>query len=368
MILKEHAVRDYRNIEAVRFCPSPRLTVICGKNGQGKTNLLESIWLLSGAKSFRGGKDVQLVRRGRPFAVIESRAQSDDGEEKAYRLVVGGEGCAEVGVRPGRSAQLDGVDFGRATNLAGNFYAVVFAPTHLSLVKGSPEGRRRFVDAALCQLYPGYIAVYRRYTRALAQKNALLRDARRFEGLEELLDTFDAALAEAGGEMIRRRREYREGLFSIASETYDSLSAGSESCAFFYEPSAADGDDLLQRIRAARPADLRAGCCTVGPHREDVGIRIGGEDARAFGSQGQQRSAALSMKLAEARQIALVTGSEPVMLLDDVLSELDGARRDFLLGRIEGRQVLLTSCDAAVFHDTPGAIWEMEGGRLRQVQ
>ena len=368
MILSQHRVENYRNIQQAEFCPGPGLTVICGRNGQGKTNLLESVWLLSGAKSFRGSKDQQLVRREQPYAVISSSAQRDDGRTEEYRIVIGGSGSEAAGVHPGRFGQLDGVDFGRATNLAGHFYAVVFAPSHLSLVKGSPDGRRRFVDAALMQLYPGYIPVYRRYIRALAQKNALLRDAGRFEGAEQLLDSFDLALAEAGGVMIRRRREYLEGLFAIAEETYAGLSSGSEACSFSYRPCAENAEELLAKIRAARPSELRAGCCTVGPHREDIQIRIGGEDARAFGSQGQQRSAALCLKLAEARQIAKITGSEPVMLLDDVLSELDGARRDFLLGKIEGRQVLLTSCDAASFHNTAGGIWEMEAGHLRQVQ
>ena len=368
MILTEHTVRNYRNIEEAHFCPSPGLTVLCGRNGQGKTNLLESIWLLSGAKSFRGSRDVQLVRRGEPYAVIESAARREDDRREEYRIVIGGENAAAAGVHPGRNAQLDGVDFGRATNLAGHFYAVVFSPAHLDLVRGAPEGRRRFVDAALMQLYPGYIPIYRRYIRALAQKNALLRDARRFEELEELLEPFDAALAAAGGEIIRRRGDYLKGLFEIAGETYDNLAAGSEQCSFAYLPSAEGPADLLCRIRAARAADLRAGYCTVGPHREDFKIEIGGADARAFGSQGQQRSAALSLKLAEARQIAKIAGSEPVMLLDDVLSELDENRRDFLLGRIEGRQVILTSCEAAAVHDTPGGIWEMEQGRLRQIQ
>ena len=368
MILKEHSVQNYRNIEQASFYPNSGLTVICGRNGQGKTNLLESIWLLSGAKSFRGSRDHQLVRRENPYAVIEAAAEREDGRQENYRIVIGGETCAAAGVRPGRNAQLDGVDFGRATNLAGHFYAVVFSPAHLELVRGGPEGRRRFVDAALMQLYPGYIPIYRRYIRALAQKNALLRDARRFEGLEELLEPFDQTLAAAGGEMIRRRADYLAGLFEIAKETYDNLSAGSEVCDFAYLPCAQGPQQLLEKIRAARAADLRAGYCTVGPHREDFKIEIAGADARAFGSQGQQRSAALSLKLAEARQVARIAGSEPVMLLDDVLSELDENRRDCLLGRSEGRQVILTSCEAAAFYDTPGSIWEMEAGRLRQVK
>lgn len=368
MILQEHAVQHYRNIEQASFRPGPHLTVICGKNGQGKTNLLESVWLLCGAKSFRGGKDVHLVQRGQPYAVLEATAKQDSGEEDQFRLVIGGEGCEEAGVKPGRTAKLNGADFGRATNLAGHFYAVVFSPAHLDLVKGSPEGRRRFVDAALCQLYPGYLAVLRRYTRAVAQKNALLRDARRFAGVDELIAPFDEEMARAGFEIIARRTAYLAQLFAEASAVYDSISAGSEPCAFTYLPTAADEETLRHMVRAARAADLHAGCCTVGPHREDIAITVAGQDARAFASQGQQRSAALALKLAEAGLIRQVTGTEPVMLLDDVLSELDAVRRDFLLRKIEGRQVLLTSCDAAAFHDTPGAIYEMEAGRLRAVK
>lgn len=363
MILKEHCVRNYRNIEEAALSPGDRLTVICGKNGQGKTNLLESIWLLSGAKSFRGGKDGDLVRKGAPFAEILSTAEGDTGED-AIRIAIGG----ETAEKKGRFARVNGVDFGRATNLAGHFYAIVFAPNHLSLVKGSPEERRKFLDAALCQLYPGYLGIYKRYLRALTQKNALLKDARRFPDVEYLLDSFDEELTAAGIEMIAHRRRYTEGLFEEAQRTYQSISSGSESCTFGYEPTAETAEELRAVILEKRPADLRAGFCTAGPHREDIEIRIGGEDARVFASQGQQRSAVLSLKLSEAQQIAATTGQQPVMLLDDVLSELDSARQDFLLSRIEGRQVFITSCEATPFDHVQGAVYRMEAGTLSKIK
>ncbi|MEG0804641.1 MAG: AAA family ATPase, partial [Pygmaiobacter sp.] len=197
MILKKHSVKNYRNIKEASFIPGKRLTVICGKNGQGKTNLLESIWLLSGAKSFRGGKDADLVLRGNAVAEIEAVAASKE-KDDFFRIAIGG----DLAQKHGRYAKLNGVDFGRAANLAGHFYAVVFAPNHLSLIKGSPDERRRFVDAALCQLYPGYLALYRRYSRALAQKNALLKDARRFPEVQQLLDSFDVELGSSGFEII----------------------------------------------------------------------------------------------------------------------------------------------------------------------
>lgn len=363
MILKEHCVRNYRNIEEASLSPGDRLTVICGKNGQGKTNLLESIWLLSGAKSFRGGKDGDLVRKGAPFAEILAMAEGDTGEDM-FRIAIGG---AEAD-KKGRFAKINGVDFGRATNLAGHFYAIVFAPNHLSLVKGSPEERRKFLDAALCQLYPGYLGIYKRYLRALTQKNALLKDARRFPDVEYLLDSFDEELAAAGAEMIAHRKRYTKGLFEEAQRTYQSISSGSESCTFGYSPTAETAEELRTVIRERRPADLRAGFCTAGPHREDIEIRIGGEEARVFASQGQQRSAVLSLKLSEAQQIAATTGQQPVMLLDDVLSELDSARQDFLLSRIEGRQVFITSCEASPFDHVQGAVYRMEAGTLSKIK
>ena len=170
-------VRNYRNIETAQLQPGRELTVICGNNGQGKTNLLEAIWLLTGGKSFRGGKDAELVRRGETFAVLEAVTQRTRQEDQEpddparVRMTVG----TPDAPRPGRYASVNGAAPKRAASLAGSFPAVVFDPGHLSLVKGAPEGRRRFLDAALCQLYPGYLATYRRYVRTLQQKNALLR-------------------------------------------------------------------------------------------------------------------------------------------------------------------------------------------------
>lgn len=170
-------VANYRNIAAAQLEPGRELTVICGNNGQGKTNLLEAIWLLTGGKSFRGGKDAELVRRGETFAVLEAVTQRTRQEDQEpddparVRITVG----TPDAQRPGRYASVNGAPPKRAAGLAGSFPAVVFDPGHLSLVKGAPEGRRRFLDAALCQLYPGYLATYRRYVRALQQKNALLR-------------------------------------------------------------------------------------------------------------------------------------------------------------------------------------------------
>ena len=352
------ALQDFRNIHAAELIPEGELTVICGDNGQGKTNLLEAVWLLTGGKSFRGSKDVELIRRGEEFAVLEAATQ-DSRRTHELRITIGGPGSQ----RPGRTARLNGVDKGRASALAGAFTAVVFDPGHLSLVKGSPAGRRRFLDSALCQLYPGYLAALRRYTRLVTQKNALLKHYDRTPGAGEMLDVFDEELVRVGEELIGRRKEYLERLFPLLSRNYEEISSGREALTSEYQPSSGEVP-LAEAVRRSRGVDLRAGFCTVGPQRDDIEFQLDGQSAKAFASQGQQRSIALSLKLAEASAAEDVTGEHPVMLLDDVLSELDASRQEYLLNRIGGGQTFVTACDPAAFERTSGQVFRMENGVL----
>lgn len=374
-------LENYRNIAAARLTPGRELTVICGNNGQGKTNLLEAIWLLTGGKSFRGGKDAELVRRGQDFAVLSARTQRDGFAEAepdappppAYdpptpvqlRLTIG----APAAPRPGRVVSVNGGPPKRAAALAGSFPAVVFDPGHLSLVKGAPEGRRRFLDAALCQLYPGYLTLYRRYLRALQQKNALLR--RGPDGPAPLpyaekcgmLEVLNAELAAQGELLQQRRREYLARLAPLACANYAELSRGAERLGVRYAAQFEPGG--LARLLADRRADeLRAGQSLCGPHREDLELLLDGQPARVYASQGQQRSVVLSLKMAEAAAAAEITGEHPVLLLDDVLSELDEGRRQYLLTRMREKQTFVTSCDDTAFLKTDGEVYRMEGGAL----
>ncbi|EJX09669.1 recombination protein F [gut metagenome] len=352
------AVKDWRNIEQIIFKPGPGLNVICGENGQGKTNLLEAVWMLTGAKSFRPAKDAQLIRAGRAFSLLDAEVESALGNDHIL-LTVGGSDTP----RPGRTARLNGGDVGRASALAGRFGAVVFQPDDLSLVKGSPEGRRRFLDAALCQLYPGYLATLRRYTRLVSQKNSLLKHWNRTPGADLMCDAFDMDLAVQGEEIVRRRREYLEKLGPIATQNYAEISSERENLSVRYQGNFQPGK-LAERIRATRREDRMSGCCTVGPHREDMELLLKGFPARQYASQGQQRSAVLSLKLAEACTAAAITGQQPVMLLDDVLSELDEGRQNYLLTRMQKGQTIVTACDPGLFEKTSGRVFRMEAGRI----
>lgn len=363
MRLDHLKVEQFRNLESAELNPAPRLTVLCGANGQGKTNLLESIWLLTGAKSFRGAKDAELIRRDQGFAVIEADFEGG-GRDQALRLTVG----SKQSERPGRRARLNGADRGRASAVAGTFTAVVFDPNHLSLVKAGPEGRRHFLDAALCQLFPGYLAALRRYARLTAQKNALLKAYDITPGGDVLLETYNEAMAQSGAEVMGRRAQYLDRLAPLAEANYRDISSGAEALGVRYMPCCEPGDPqaLAARLREVRPQELRAGFCLTGPHREDLEILIDGQPGKIYGSQGQQRSAVLALKLAEASVAGEVLGEHPVMLLDDVLSELDDARQTYLLTRIEDKQTFVTTCDSAAFARTNGKLVFVEGGRVRE--
>ena len=280
---------------------------------------------------------------------------------RTLRLTVG---SRESG-RPGRRARLNGADRGRAASVAGTFTAVVFDPNHLSLVKGGPDGRRHFLDAALCQLYPGYLAALRRAARVTAQKNALLKAYDITPGGDVLLETYNEALAACGAEVMRRRAEYLDRLAPLAAANYRDISSGAEALALRYLPCCDPTPEALAaKLRAVRAAELRAGFCLAGPHREDFELFLDDRPAKIYASQGQQRSIVLSMKLAEAAGTKEITGEHPVMLLDDVLSELDENRQRYLLSRMEHRQTLVTACDTAAFARTDGRIYRMHDGVL----
>lgn len=350
---------NFRNISKAELIPGDALTVIFGKNGQGKTNLLEAIWLLTGAKSFRGSKDGELIQREKPFSVIQAEVESKEFEREI-----------QIAIRPsgvpksGRTAKLSGTDQGKASNLAGIFTAVVFEPNHLSLVKGSPEGRRKFIDAALCQLYPSYLSEYRRYLQVISQKNALLKHFYRTPQAAEMLDVFDEQMAQTGEKITLRRKQYIEAIAPLAIKNYADISSDAEKLELHYLPSFSK-EGLLAALQKSRKEDLRCGFCTIGPHREDFLIQLNGQPARTDASQGQQRSAVLSLKLAEAAMAEKVRGEHPVMLLDDVLSELDEGRQQYLLSRMEGRQMFVSGCDASMFRKTEGKMFHMEHGVLK---
>ena len=355
MRVRELKLKNYRNIEDALLTPAEGINLIWGENAQGKTNLLEAVWLFTSCKSFRGAKDRELVRFDEAEAKLTMWYDARGLTEEA---------ALEIDSR--RRAFAGGLPLPSPTKLMGEFTAVVFSPAHLSLVKNGPTERRRFLDTAICQVQPAYAAVLRAYTRALDQRNSLLKDIPYHSELLDTLDVWDERLSQAGEKILQTRQRYVSRLSQAAQTVYDGLSQGREQLEIRY--SSACADRFAESLREARKADLSAGVSTVGPHRDDLEIAVGGVSARAFGSQGQQRSAALAIKMAEGEILKEVTGEYPVLLLDDVMSELDASRQDYILNHIENRQVFITCCDPdAIRRATVGGRFHIVNGCLRDV-
>lgn len=363
MYLTAHRLTDYRNIASLLFEPDQGVNVICGDNGHGKTNLLESVFLLTGARSFRSGKDASLIRRERDFSVIDS-AFFSEGRPQTIRLTISDKG---------RNASLNKGTEKKAASIAGSFCCVVFSPEHLELIKGAPDNRRKFIDTALCQVSNGYLAALKTYTRLLSQRNSLLKDSGYISAALDMLDIYDGQFAAAAVQLTGARREFVSQLLPIAQESYALISNGREKLDFTYTSTlfgdgTVDIETALRNLRDARGADVKSGFSTLGPHRDDLAVTLDGESARMFGSQGQQRSAVLSLKLAESELMYARLGERPVLLLDDVLSELDPNRQDYLIEKVLGTQAIITCCEPElVVKRADARVFRMTAGELSRV-
>lgn len=274
--------------------------------------------------------------------------------------------AAKIRISEGRrSAELNGIPKKSCSGLIGVFCAVVFSPEHISLVGGGPALRRNFVDSALCQYRPQYASVLAGYNRALYQRNALLKDIPRHAELLDTLDIWDSRLSSLGGRVVRMREQYLEKLAGPAEELYGGICGGRETFSVSYRRSSAG--DLAKALRAARGEDIAAGHTSVGPHRDDIDIFIDSSPARNYASQGQKRSAVLALKLAEARLLAQAVGEKPVVFLDDVLSELDSGRQDYLLNHLGGSQVFITCCEPEIASRLrTGKLFRVADGKLTE--
>lgn len=326
-------LKNFRNIENIKIEPCEGMNVICGENAQGKTNLLESIWLFTGAKSFRSSKDDDFVKFG------ENKTKC-----KMEFLAEGVEKSALIEIEERRTAFLNDKKLKSPSLLAGNFNAIVFSPTDLRLVSDGPNVRRRFLDLAIGQLYPSYIEILKNYLRAVTQRNKIIKDYRYDSTISVMLDVFEKEIAQNGIKIIEYRNRYIEILSKFTPNLYNGLSSGKENLEIEYIKSF-KGENLEEELRKKRSEDMYSAKTSVGPHRDDLDFKINGISARNYGSQGQKRSVALSLKLAEAEVIKKDVGEWPICLLDDVMSELDPGRQNFILNHIKEMQTFLTCCD-----------------------
>jgi DNA replication and repair protein RecF len=347
---------DVRSYAAAELELAPGLTALLGANGEGKTNVLEAIAWLATLQSFRGAPTEAMVRRGADRAVIRA-----EGEREGRAILLEAELVAS-----GRNRVLvNRQPLKRARDLLGVLRVTVFAPDDLELAKGGPAERRRYLDDALVASHPRYDALRSEVDKVLKQRNALLKGAggRLDDEAAFTLDVWDAKLVESGGRLADARQALLAQLGPVLAETYDAVAnRPAEVTARYAAEWAADG--LEAALAASRRDDVRRGVSTVGPHRDDVELHIGGLPARTHASQGEQRSLALALRLASHHVITEVTGSAPVLLLDDVFSELDPDRSDALLANLPPGQTLLTSASGLPPKADPDLVLEVRDGRV----
>lgn len=347
MYIKSLTLEGYRNLKNTALMPSKGINVICGDNAQGKTNLVECIWLFTGGRSFRGAKDKELITFGEKSSKVKILFNAA-GRDQTLEINIGNNR---------RTAILNDVPKNYMSQIIGTFCAVVFSPNHLTLVKNGPDERRNFIDSAICQIKPSYASMLARYRRILNERNALLKDIPRHRELEDTLDIWNERLAQEGAGIACERIRYTEKLSEAAEKFYHGISDGKENLKISYRTVVKEICDanreqieksFLEKLQKRQNDDIHYGFTTIGIHRDDMTVRINGRDARSFGSQGQQRSAVLALKLAEAEILGSYKGEKPVILLDDVLSELDASRKNYLLNKLDDMQVFITCCESSV--------------------
>ena len=368
MRVEKLTLRGFRNYEEAAVCFDPGINVISGRNAQGKTNLLEAVYMLSGGRSFRTRFDRELIGFDKDQAEISAEVFAEGRQQQIELLFRRGQK---------KLVRLNKVKKTGA-ELCETVKAVLFCPDDLNLIRDGASARRRLLDMAICQLRPGYVRLLADYNRLYENKLRILRDYRENPGMLDTLDEFSDALARVSARIIRYRAAFSLRLDAAAAPIHRDFSGADEALSLRYvtvsnvtDPTASEQkiyQEILEHQRSHKAAELASGSCLTGAHKDDLEISINGRSARAFASQGQTRTAALSVKMAEREIFLDDTGDSPILLLDDVLSELDARRQDFVLNRMAGGQTLITCCeDEQIAKKTGGRVILVDGGAVTQL-
>ena len=383
MIIESLELKNYRNYGELSLSFDPGTNLLYGDNAQGKTNILEALYYCASAKSHRGSKDREIIRFGEEEAHVKLILRKRD---VPYRIDM------HLKKNSAKGIAVNGMPIRRASELFGILNAVLFSPEDLNIIKNGPSDRRRFMDLELCQLNRSYVHALVSYNRALVQRNRLLKDISFQPELRETLDLWDSQLVNYGSQLIRERRAFLARLNPVIGPIHAGLTGGKEEISVIYDGNT-DEQEFGNSLMRTRESDLRQKITSVGPHRDDIGFFVKrtdaeaslaavpsdrrGMDLRRYGSQGQQRTAALSLKLSEIGLMEQTTGESPVLLLDDVLSELDTDRQKQLLRTISRIQTVITSTGMEnllgrdfridrTFEVRNGAVYEADGSNVRE--
>ena len=366
MNLENLYLRSFRNYSEVSLDFEPGVNLIVGDNAQGKTNLLEAISYLGSGKSFRAMKTSEMVRFGEDFAELKGKVFAQERQQELRYLLF-------KGSRP-RQIFRNGAKKKSVSELAGVLPTVLFCPEDLMILKMGSSQRRRFGDLALCQLRPNYDAALTEYHRILDQKSRILKDHFDNPAVLAILPEYNLRLCQVGALLISYRARFYDALGKSAGKFHSQFSGGVENFELVYKTVSTVRDpfapvstltaDLQEHLARHERAELETAQCLTGPHKDDFTVSLNGIDLKSYGSQGQTRTAAISLKLAQRELMGREWGEEPVLLLDDVLSELDPGRQDFVLNQIVSGQVFITCCEPGRFTKL-GKTIEIEKGHIK---
>ena len=350
-------LKNFRNYKEEKAAFLPGLNVICGKNAMGKTNMLEAVYLSAVARSPRTFKDKELIMEGAEYSTIVCQVEK---KYRSHKIEI------HIDQRGKKRVIIDSIPVNRAGELLGILNVVYFSPDELKLIKEAPENRRKFLDISLSQQQKSYFNALSSYTKALKQKNNLLKTGCHGKDADGMLDVWDETLATHGATLVKKRFDFLSSLAPMAKEIHASISKGSEEMTLTYEADyETTKEGILNALLRSREKDKKLQYTSAGPHRDDIKIEINGKDVRKFASQGQQRTAALSLKLAEMKMFRQETGEVPVLLLDDVLSELDETRKEILINMAQSCQTLLTCTE---YIGERSRLFTIENGKIIDIK
>lgn len=342
MIIKSIELQNFRNYEIEKIEFDGNTNIIYGDNAQGKTNILEAVYVAGTTKSHKGSKDADMIRLGYEEAHLKAIVSKKSID---YRIDM------HIKKNKNKGIAINGVPIRKSLDLYGIINLIFFSPEDLYIIKSGPSARRKFMDMELCQLDKVYASNLINYNKAVDQRNKLLKEIQYKPSLEDTLDVWDMQLVNYGSQIISSRKNFIKELNYIIKDIHTSLSGGRENLIVAYEPSVIDGENFEKSLKANREKDLHLKSTSAGPHRDDMIFSVNELDIRKFGSQGQQRTTALSLKLAEIELVKRVIGDTPILLLDDVLSELDSNRQNYLLNSIHDVQTIVTCTGLDEFLD-----------------
>lgn len=368
MYIKNLNLVNFRNYSKLSCDFNRRFNIIYGRNAQGKTNILEAIFLCSSGRSHRTRKDLELVKFGEDSYYINInvfRQYRENDIEILYSKI------------DGKKIKLNEIPVKKNVELMGKLNTVMFSPEDLYIIKGSPSERRRFIDIAISQIKPSYFYNLQRYSKILSQRNHLLKEISKNKQVSSTLEIWSEGLADTGAKIIIERKKFIEKLNEIVKEKHRELTAGKEIPNIRYESSVRISEDnnikqikdnFMKNLEEVKDRELKICTTLIGPQRDDIDIYVNDNNVKLYGSQGQQRTIVLSLKLSEVDIVQSLTGELPVLLLDDVLSELDEKRQEYLLNSIKNLQVFITTtekdfvklCD----NKTEVSLYEVENGKI----